>query len=155
MRILGVDPGFGRLGWAIVESHGQTLELVQCGCFETKGGGKIEDRLLAVGDEIVRLTKAYKPDAAGVEDLFYFKNAKTVINVAQSRGVVIVELTRLKIPTKSFTPLQIKSSVSGNGHADKKQVQNMVKRLLKLPEVPKPDDAADACAVAIALAFAR
>ncbi|MFC1649593.1 crossover junction endodeoxyribonuclease RuvC [Patescibacteria group bacterium] len=153
MTILGIDPGFGRLGWAVVESKGQDLKLIEYGCFETKSGQKIERRLLAVGEEVGRLVGKYKPDAAGVEDIFYFKNAKTVINVAQSRGVVIAELARNDILTKSFTPLQIKSSVSGHGRADKSQVQNMVKRLLKLESVPKPDDAADACAVAIALAF--
>jgi len=154
MRILGIDPGFGRLGWAIVDTKGQGLSLVACGCFETD---KIETeaRRLSLGyDELTKLIKKFKPEKAAVESLFFFKNAKTVIGVAQSRGSALVALEKNGVPCVSFTPLQVKSSITGHGRADKSQVQNMVKRLLKLDSVPKPDDAADACAVAIALAFA-
>lgn len=155
MRILGIDPGFGRLGWAVIDVVGQKMTLVEYGCFETSSKDNPSKRLNQGFDEIERLVGEFHPDKSAIEDLFFFKNAKTVIGVAQARGSILVALERNHVPCTSFTPLQVKSSVTGNGHADKSQVQNMVRRLLNLDGKPIQDDAADACAVAIALAFAR
>lgn len=155
MRILGIDPGFGRLGWAVIDFDKNKLKLVQLGCFETKAGEEPSLRLLKGFEEIERIVEKFSPDMAAIENLFFFKNAKTVIGVAESRGSVLVALSRRKVPCKSFTPLQVKSAVTGHGRADKIQVQNMVRRLLNLNKDKLQDDAADACAVAIALAFAK
>ena len=149
MRTLGIDPGTGRMGWAILDREKGKESLMAYGCFETRKHNPLPETLGLIYEEIERLVKKYKPDEAAVEDLFFATNAKTAMAVGQARGAVLVALTNNKIPVYSYTPLQIKSGVTGYGQADKQQVQKMVKVILKLKEVPKPDDAADAVAVAL------
>ena len=149
MRVLGIDPGYGRFGWGVVEGNRAKQSLVAYGCEETQQEMTAPDRYLTILVRLEKLIKEYKPDQAAVELLFYFKNAKTVIKVSESRGVVVVGLARANIPVYDYTPLQVKQTVTGYGRAEKTQIQMMVKTILKLKEVPRPDDAADAVAVAI------
>lgn len=149
MRILGIDPGYGRFGWAILEGNRAKQTLISCGCEETSAKDEASRRYLQVVEKLESLIKEYQPDEAAIESIFFFKNAKTVIKVAESRGVVVVGLARAKIKTFDYTPLQVKQAVTGYGRAEKQQVQTMVKAILKLEAVPKPDDAADAVAVGL------
>ncbi|MBN1168712.1 crossover junction endodeoxyribonuclease RuvC [Candidatus Woesebacteria bacterium] len=148
-KVLGIDPGFGRLGWAILEGNKSSQKVVSTGCLETSSKEDLSKRLSEIFDFISDTVDKYGPDEAAIEELYYFKNAKTVIGVGQAMGAVIVALEGKGIRNFRYTPLQVKSTVAGYGRADKKQVQDMTKRLLKLNEIPKPDDAADACAVAL------
>ena len=153
MRVLGIDPGFGRMGWAVLEGNRASQRLVQCGCLETNPKDSLEERLLEILQCIDTLIEKFKPDEAAVEELFFFKNQKTVMAVGQARGVIVVALTQRKVPVYHYTPLQVKSSITGYGQADKKQVQFMVKSLLKLKTISKSDDATDAVAVALTHLF--
>jgi crossover junction endodeoxyribonuclease RuvC len=159
MKILGIDPGTATTGWAIVEeikpARGEARQgrqnprLVACGCINTSKIKTDEERLVEIGKDIELLTKKYNPQEAAIEDLFFFKNLKTAITVAQARGVILYEIKKNKIPLFAYTPLQVKQALTGYGRADKKQIQEMVKNILKLKYIPKPDDAADAVAIAI------
>lgn len=149
MVILGIDPGNARCGWGIVERIGSRVSFLACGCIETEKALLPGERLAEIAGELRKVLKRWKPEAAGVEDIFFFKNAKTVVAVAQARGVVLATLAQSKIPQASYTPLQIKQAVAAYGAADKAQVARMVGRILKLSSLPEPDDAADALAVAI------
>ena len=158
LRILGIDPGTATTGWAVVEENPPSLKLqrtgknphiVACGCINTSKTKSDAQRLVEIGRDIETLVKKYKPNEAAIEALFFFSNQKTAITVAQARGVVLYELGKHKLPTESYTPLQVKQALTGYGRADKKQIQLMVKNILKLKCVPKPDDAADAVAIAI------
>lgn len=153
MRVLGIDPGYGRFGWSIVEGNKAKQTLVACGCEETRASETAPQRYLQIQEKLERIIDKFKPEEAAVESLFYFKNAKTVIKVSESRGVVVVTLARAKIKTYDYTPLQVKQTVTGYGRAEKAQVQMMVKAILKLKEVPRPDDAADAIAVGLTHLF--
>lgn len=153
MKVLGIDPGFGRMGWAVVEGNRSKQVVVEWGCLETSPKDSLEERLVEIHEHVVELCEEYKPDEAAVEDLFYFKNQKTVIGVGQARGVIVLALAQKKVAVYHYTPLQIKQAVVGYGKADKKQVQFMVKNLLKLKSVPKQDDTADATAVALTHMF--
>jgi crossover junction endodeoxyribonuclease RuvC len=153
MRVLGVDPGYGRFGWAILEGNRSHQTLTACGCEETAAGLEAPERYLKVQVKLEQLIAEYQPEAAAVESLFFFKNAKTVIKVSESRGVVVVTLAQAGIKTYDYTPLQVKQAVTGYGRAEKEQVQKMVKAILKLKAVPKPDDAADAGAVGLTYLF--
>jgi crossover junction endodeoxyribonuclease RuvC len=149
MRILGIDPGTGRVGWAVMELDKGKERLIECGCFETKANSALTGRLVLVYDFILELIEKFKPDEAAVEDLFFATNAKTAISVGMSRGVIVLALTQKGVPSFDYAPLKVKMAVVGYGKADKKQVQFMVKQILKLPEIPQPDDAADAVALAL------
>lgn len=149
LRILGIDPGTATTGWAVVEEVRKNPRLVACGCVNTSKFHSDAERLVEIGRDIETLIKKYKPDEAAIEDLFFFTNQKTAITVAQARGVVLYELKKNKMPIEHYTPLQVKQALTGYGRADKKQMQLMVKNILKLDCVPKPDDAADAAAIAI------
>ena len=151
MIILGIDPGTARCGWGVIKKEGSKNLLVDYGCIETSKELLHADRVLEVYNQIVKLITKYKPDRSGVEELFFAKNVKTAISIAEVRGVILLALKQKKIEIIEFTPYQIKQNVSGFGNADKKQVQKMVKLLLKLKEIPKPDDAADGLAIAIAV----
>ena len=153
MKILGIDPGTGRLGWAILETNGSKLQLFDCGCLETPPKTKLNKRLKIIFDFLNELIRSSQPSELAIESLFFTKNIKTGIDVGAARGVAILaaELGGLKI--SEYTPTQIKSSLTGYGKADKKQIQFMVKSILKLKEIPKPDDAADAAAVALTHSF--
>jgi len=149
MKILGIDPGTATTGWAVVEEKNKNPKLIACGCVNTSKFHSDEERLVEIGRDIALLIKKYKPDEAAIEDLFFFKNLKTAITVAQARGVILYEIKKSKTPLFSYTPLQVKQALTGYGRADKKQIQLMVKNILKLKCIPKPDDAADAVAISI------
>jgi len=154
MIILGIDPGTATTGYGVIQKlPGNKFSLIAFGVISTPKGDSDAARLQTLADDLAQLVKKYKPDVAGVEKLFLHTNQKTVMTVAQARGVVLLELTRHGIPIKEFTPLQVKSTICGNGTADKKQIQFMVKQTFKLKSVPKPDDAADAVAIALCAAY--
>ncbi len=152
MIILGIDPGFARTGWGVIESTGSCVKMKAYGCLETDKDLNFSHRLEYLHIELTKIIKKYKPDLVGVEELFFCANVKTALNVGQARGVVLLTLRLNKLPFLEFTPLQIKQAISGYGKADKKQVQQMVKMIFNLEKIPKPDDAADALAVAFCAA---
>ncbi len=149
MIILGIDPGTATTGYGIIENKKGDLELIEYGSITTSKKSSTEERLSEIFDDLNKLIKKSKPQVVAVESIFFFKNAKTVISVAQARGVVLLCAKQNKIKIREFTPLQVKSSLTSYGRADKKQMQYMVQKLLGLKSAPKPDDAADALAVAI------
>ncbi|MFA5926116.1 MAG: crossover junction endodeoxyribonuclease RuvC [Parcubacteria group bacterium] len=149
LRVLGVDPGTATTGWAIVEEVEKNPRLIACGCINTSKMKTDAERLVEIGRDLKSLIEKYKPAEAAIEDLFFFKNLKTAITVAQARGVILYEIKKNIIPLFSYTPLQVKQALTGYGRADKKQIQIMVKNVLKLRSAPEPDDAADAAAIAI------
>ena len=148
-KILGIDPGTGIMGWGLIEKIGPNIKPLAYGCVRTESKDAMPDRLNLIFNEINAIIKKEKPDEVAVESLFFFKNQKTVITVAQARGVAIVCAKIAKLPVFEYTPLQVKQALTGYGRADKNQIQQMVKITCKLKECPKPDDAADALAVAI------
>src|SRR4051812_44914640 len=148
-RTLGLDPGYGRLGFGLVEEKGSALRALEYGVVETPAKMPFEERLLTVFKAVEALALKHGPAEAAVETLFFSKNAKTAMAVAEARGVIRVALARLKVPVLEISPVQVKLAVTGSGKADKKQVIRMVTRLLNLPAPPKPDDAADALALAL------
>jgi crossover junction endodeoxyribonuclease RuvC len=149
LRIIGIDPGFAITGYGIVDYIGNKFKVVDYGHISTKAGEILDRRLLTLNQRLEELLIHYKPDRLAVEELFFNKNVKTVIHVGQGRGVVILTAAKNNIPVFEYTPLQVKQAVTGYGRADKSQVQHMVKILLNLEKIPKPDDVADALAVAI------
>ncbi len=149
MRVLGIDPGFDRTGWGVIEDTGGKLLYVACGCIQTSTDDSYQKRLQAVRDGIRDLIVEHAPQAVAIEQLFFQTNAKTAIKVGMARGVAVLAIADAGLPIVEPTPNQVKSGTTGQGNADKKQVQDMVVRLLKLKAVPKPDDAADALAIAI------
>jgi len=153
MVIIGVDPGTARLGWGVIIDKSGQQTVGDYGCIETDKSKSDAQRLGDLYKKFLQLLKKIKPDAVAIEDIFFFKNQKTIIKVSQARGVILLAVHQQKINTSSYSPLQIKMAVSGYGRADKHQIQNMVKTILKLPSIPKPDDTADALAVALTHAF--
>jgi crossover junction endodeoxyribonuclease RuvC len=149
MRILGIDPGYGRMGYGVVEKQGSDWVHVAHGCVETPKGDTFADRLLALSSALEKFIRLHKPVRAAVEDLFFAKNAKTAMQVGAARGVILLTLFQHKLPVDEYTPMQVKQAVTGYGRADKAQMQKMVALLLKLPKKPIQDDAADALAVAL------
>lgn len=149
MRVLGIDPGYAIVGFGAVDYANGKLTPVQMGAITTKSHTVFEDRLCEVYNDMCALLQAVKPDAVAIETIFYTSNQKTVIAVAEARGVILLAARLANIPIFEYTPLQVKQSVAGYGKATKKQVQEMTKRLLSLDTIPKPDDAADALAMAI------
>lgn len=147
--ILGIDPGTATLGYGIISQQGNRLSLLEHGCIKTKAKDALEQRLEYIYNDLQKLISSHLPDEIAVEKIFFSKNVKTAISVAQARGVVMLTAAQAKIKMAEYTPNQVKMSVCGYGNADKKQVQEMVRRLLALPERIKSDDAADALAVAI------
>lgn len=152
MRILGIDPGTATTGFGVIDATKQDLKFVDAGVITTKAGIDMPDRLVTIYDELGQLMDEFKPEIVVVEQLFFARNVTTGITVGQSRGIVLLVAAQRGLRIMEFTPLQVKSAVTGYGKADKKQVQEMVKTLLSLKSVPKPDDAADALAIAIAAA---
>jgi len=153
MKILGVDPGIGRVGWGIIEEEKGILKAIKFDCFETKVGEKTELRLQQINQFLVNIIDTEKPDCASVEKLFFAANSKTAIVVGEARGAILLSISQAGLPVFSYTPLQVKQALTGYGRADKKQIQYMVMTLLNLKEIPKQDDAADALAIAITHAF--
>lgn len=152
MIIIGIDPGTAITGYGIVKRTSNNLTAIDYGCITTDSQMPNSQRLIIIEKQLTKLIKKHQPEQIAVEDIFFFKNLKTAIKVSQARGVVLVTAARKKIPISEYTPLQIKQAVTSYGRADKRQVQQMVKVLLSLKEIPKPDDAADALAAAICCA---
>lgn len=153
MKILGIDPGIGRTGWGVVTMQRAQLTVQSYGCIETEVNGVVPDRLLALYEALKQVITEEAPEALAIEELFFEKNAKTAMVVGQARGVVLLLASQLGLPVTVYTPLQVKVATTGYGKAEKSQVGQMVKTILKLSSVPKPDDTADALAIAITHAF--
>ena len=149
MIILGIDPGFATVGFGAIKAEGSNCSCIRCGVITTTAGDRLSYRLSQIYDDVTALIVTFKPDAVAVEELFFNTNITTGISVAQGRGVIILACEKSGVPLFEYTPLQIKQAVSGYGRADKKQMMEMVKRLLKLKTVARPDDASDALAAAI------
>ncbi len=151
MRILGIDPGLAIVGWSIVDFdiNGKPTA-VDYGAILTEKGLTVSARLKEIYTDMRNIIGEYNPEVAGIETLLFYNNAKTAIVVGEARGVVLLTLEEANLPILEFTPLQVKSSISGYGKANKKQVQENVKMICNLEEIPKPDDVADAIAIAIA-----
>ncbi len=152
MRILGIDPGTAITGYGVIDKQGRNSTHVAHGCITTHKDTPKEKRLLSLEKQLIAVFKEYKPDVVAVESLFFFKNLKTAMPVSEARGVILLTIGRYKAPLYEFSPPQVKMAVVGYGNAEKKQVQKMVQFHLKLESVPKPDDAADALAVALTCA---
>ena len=149
MRILGVDPGYDIVGVGAIDYVGNQFKTVEYGAITTNAGENMFDRLKTIYDEACELIERVSPDAMAIEELFFYNNQKTAINVAQARGVLVLAAKNHNVPIFEYTPLQVKQAVVGYGKAEKNQVQQMTKAILGLSEVPKPDDTADALAIAI------
>lgn len=147
--ILGIDPGFGRTGWGVIERVDGNWKSVACGCIETSAKKDFIQRIDELSVELLKIIKKYKPMRAGVEDLFFAKNVKTAMKVGQARGVILLTLCQARLPIDEFTPLQIKQALTGYGRADKNQIQKMVQMILQIKKKITPDDATDALAVAL------
>jgi crossover junction endodeoxyribonuclease RuvC len=149
MIILGIDPGFAITGYGIVKYEGNKFSMIDYGAITTNAGSIFAERLLSIDKGMEQLISTYKPDTVAVEELFFNKNIKTAIMAAHGRGTVLTAAARSGLTVYEYTPLQVKQAVVGYGRAEKAQVQQMVKAILNLKEIPKPDDAADALAIAI------
>ena len=153
MLVLGIDPGYAIVGFGLVESNGAQQRLVRCGAINTPAGVRLSARLLQIALDLEQLISQFHPDVLAIEELFFNNNVTTGIGVAQARGVIVMTAEKMGLPIFEYNPSQVKQAVTGYGKAEKHQVMDMTKRLLHLSAVPKPDDAADA--VAIALCHAR
>lgn len=149
-RIIGIDPGFALVGYAVIDQSGNSQKLVTYGCVETKKDLSLPRRLLLLSEELRGLIKKHQPQLAAVEKLFFFKNLKTAIDVAQARGAIMLLLEEFNLPVVELTPLQVKQALTGYGRADKRQLAHLLKLILKLPEKIKYDDTTDAMAIALA-----
>lgn len=149
MRILGIDPGFAITGFSIIDYEGNKFKLITSGAILTEAHTSFPLRLEKIHNELNQIINEYKPDAMAIEELFFNNNAKTAINVAQARGVILVTAKLNKLPIYEYTPLQVKQAVVGYGRADKIQVQRMVKMILHEENLPKLDDTTDSMAMAI------
>ena len=149
MRILGVDPGVATIGFGLIEADRGSQRLLRYGVITTPAGLPLSSRLYQISRDMEELLGAFHPDEAAVEELFFSKNITTGIAVAHGRGVILLELERAGIPVYEYTPMQVKQAVAGYGGAEKRQVMLMTQRLLRMGEIPRPDDAADALAIAI------
>ena len=153
MRILGIDPGYGITGFGLIETHQGQSRLLQCGAITTPAGMDFSARLEIIYEDMRKLLEVAKPDAVAIEELFFGQNVTTGIGVAQSRGVILLAIRQAGLEVTAYKPNQIKQALVGYGSASKHQMQDMTKRILHLETMPKPDDAADA--IAIALCHAR
>ncbi len=153
MRILGIDPGYGITGFGLIDAQRGNSQLLRCGAITTPAGMDFPIRLQMIYNDMTELLKLSKPDAVAIEELFFGQNVTTGIGVAQSRGVILLAIQQADVPIFQYKPMQVKQAVVGYGNATKHQVMDMTKRLLHLEKMPKPDDAADA--IAIALCHAR
>jgi len=149
MRILGIDPGMAIVGYGLIEYDNEKPVLINSGSIQTNKNLSDSERLLEIFNDLSTLVEELKPDCASVENLFFFKNQKTVIPVAEARGVILTVLQKYKIPTYSYTPMEVKQVLTGYGRAEKKEVEQMVKISLNTDTLPKLDDTVDAIAIAI------
>ena len=153
MRILGIDPGIATIGFGVIEAGVRSFSLVKCGVITTPAHTPLSDRLCQIYDDMCGILELFKPEAVAIEELFFNTNITTGISVAHGRGVILLACRKYGVKIYEYTPLQVKQAVVGYGRAEKAQVMDMVKRLCSLSAPPKPDDAADA--VALALCHAR
>ncbi len=149
IRVIGIDPGLAIVGYGILDFDGNKFKPVDYGMITTDANISLPVRLNRIHNELIEIINKYCPDQVAIEELFFNKNVKTAITVGQARGVIINAITLQGVPTYEYTPLQVKQGVTGYGRATKQQVQQMIKLILKLEKIPKPDDVADALAVAI------
>ncbi len=149
MRILGIDPGYAIVGWGLLNYERGRFAPMAFGAITTEAGTPFSERLQAIYTELSLLLTTHRPDAMAIEKLYFQNNQKTAIEVAEARGVILLAAQNAGVATHEYTPLQVKSAVTGFGQAQKPQVMEMTRRLLRLPQVPKPDDTADALAIAI------
>ncbi len=149
MRILGIDPGYGITGFAVVEAQRGQFQLLRCGAITTPAGMDFSARLEIIYEDMRQLLELTKPDVVAIEELFFGQNVTTGIGVAQSRGVILLAIRQAGLEVHSYKPMQVKQAVVGYGNATKHQVMDMTRRLLHLDTMPKPDDAADAIAIAL------
>ena len=153
VRILGIDPGYAIVGYGVLDYDGSRFGVAGFGAITTAADIPFERRLMAIYDDMRVLIQTYRPDEMSIEKLFFNTNQKTGIDVAQARGVTVLAAAQAGLPIYEYTPLQVKSSITGYGRAEKQQVQEMTRTILHLKEVPKPDDTADAVALAITHAY--
>lgn len=149
MIVLGIDPGYAIVGYGIVEYKNNKFSAIDFGAVTTKAGVRFSSRLEKIYNDILYIMETYKPEAVSIEKLFFNTNTTTAIDVAQARGVILLAAEKMRIPLFEYTPLQVKQSVTGYGKAEKAQVMELTRRLLGLEKSPKPDDTADALAMAI------
>ncbi len=149
MRVIGIDPGTAITGWGIVEGEGNDLSMIAGGVITTKPSTPFPQRLQIIYQELTTIVEKWQPEDSAIEELFFGKNAKTALSVGHGRGVAMLALVNAGLPVTEYKPLSVKQAITGHGGADKSQMQQMVKLLLQLDDIPKPDDAADALAVAI------
>ena len=149
MRVMGIDPGYAIVGWWVVEYSGNRFAPVGYGAVMTDKDTPFERRLAEIYDGITDILRRYAPEAISLEKLYYQHNQTTVIGVAEARGVILLAAAQAGVPVFEYTPMQVKQAVTGYGKAVKKQIQEMTRMLLKLPGIPKPDDTADALAMAV------
>ncbi len=149
MIVLGIDPGYAIVGWGLVEFKNNSFRPIRYGAITTEADTDFNERLRMIFDDLSEVIKTFKPDAMSIEKLYFTTNQKTAIMVAEARGVILLCAKQNGLPIFEYTPLQVKTAVTGYGKAKKPQVMEMTRRLLKLPEVPKPDDTADALAIAL------
>ncbi len=155
MIILGIDPGVAKMGYGVIKKIKGSIECLAYGVIETDPSLLPEKRLNKIYLNLIKLINLYKPSLLVVERVYFFKNLKTALPVSEAKGIVLLAAARKKIAIKQITPLQVKMGVTGYGRADKKQIQKLVKEILKMKELPKPDDAADALAAAICMSQCR
>jgi crossover junction endodeoxyribonuclease RuvC len=149
MIVIGIDPGVARLGYGVIQVDKGVITPLCYGCIQTRAGKRQSERLLAIYTEITALFKRYPPDFLAIEKLFFTKNVTSAMSVSEVRGVILLAAEQHHIPVHEYTPNQVKLAITGSGSADKAQVQDMIRRLLHLDEVPKPDDAADGLSIAL------
>lgn len=147
MIILGIDPGYAIVGYGVIDTDG--MRPISYGAIRTEAGVPIEDRLSEIYDNMTELLRTFRPDHVAIEKLYFNTNEKTAINVSQARGVIVLACVKCGVKVHEYTPLQVKMSVVGYGRAEKGQIMDMTKRLLGLKKTPRPDDAADALAIAL------
>jgi len=152
MKILGIDPGTTIIGYGIIETNPKGFTCLDYGVFRAPSNTANQEKIVSIYNFFEKLIKKHRPDKAGIEKLFYFKNAKTITQVSEIKGAIILALAKQGLEVNEFTPLQVKQAVSNYGRADKKQVQKIISLILGLKETPRPDDAADALAIAICCA---
>jgi crossover junction endodeoxyribonuclease RuvC len=155
MKIIGIDPGTAIIGWGVIEEQRGNHSAIAYGHITTEKGLDPAERLCTLADELENVLRLHSPEEAAVEEIFFSTNVKTAIAVSQARGVILLTLKRFGVNISGYTPNQVKQSVTGYGSADKQQVQLMTKNILHLPTIPKPDDTADAIAIALCHAFSR
>lgn len=149
MTILGIDPGTASTGYGIITKKSKKLKCIDYNVIRTYPGSPPGNRLQKISTELTQVIKKYKPDILAIENIYFFRNLKTAIPVSQAKGVILLTAAKKKVPVREFTPLQIKAVVTGNGRANKKEVQKKIKKILKLKKIPKPHHASDALAVAV------